>query len=270
MNKITIVAKNKQTYFIRRLEEEFGKENLILVDPWSDRWEELNSGPILCRTFGVYRCDRDLELLGIHAKNAQLVNPLQAIRLFRSKVDQYSYYDQIDVPLLPWLNLNSTSVEQLHSFHKKVDSKLYLIKPDRGQGGRGIKVFDFQEILHWWEYSDDLDYVLQPYVDTKEIRYFFIGEHFSVTLERLKIHGQAAANFRAEGEAKVISEHQEVLQIIERIKLMVPIHYGAVDILLLPSGPVVLEVNAVPGIEQLEQITRLNIMQILIKSLEFK
>ncbi len=61
MNKLVVVTKNKETYFVRRLIEEVGNR-AVFFNPWQD-FILPESEKYLVRTTGVYRSDLDLHFL---------------------------------------------------------------------------------------------------------------------------------------------------------------------------------------------------------------
>jgi hypothetical protein len=91
MNKFTVLAKNKQTYFVKRLTEELGQEAFDLFDPWSDSKDYSLAPLTLIRTTGVYGDDKDLDFLKGHASSSKMVNSLKALEIFRSKRTQYFF-----------------------------------------------------------------------------------------------------------------------------------------------------------------------------------
>jgi glutathione synthase/RimK-type ligase-like ATP-grasp enzyme len=267
MNKILVMAKNKNTYFIKRLIETVGEEHVVLFDPWSELSPvDTDIQKILVRTTGVYSSNADLSYLKTQTITKNIINPLESLETFRSKLSQYKYFKQKNIPHFPWLNLQESELMELESFLKQYPAQRYLIKPHRGQGGWGIETFTSQEILTWFKTrkssKGDLEYLLQIYYeDVIEVRFFFIGEDYSITLQREKIPGQAQANFGQGGEAYRVEDHPDFWRLVEKIRAELSLFYGAIDALLINGSPVILEVNATPGIEQLEQVSGQDVMQ---------
>lgn len=267
MNKILVLAKNKNTYFVRRLIETVGAQTVVLFDPWSEIAPEITSiERILVRTTGVYSSAADINYLKSEVFGKCIINSLAALETFRSKLSQYEYFEQHNLPHFPWLNLQESDLSGLESFLRKHPADRYLIKPHRGQGGWGIETFTFQEILSWFKErksnQGDLEYLLQIYYETAvEVRFFFIGEDYSVTLQRLKTPGLAQANFTQGGEARIVADHDDFWPLVKRIRSKLSLTYGAIDALLIDGRPVILEVNATPGIEQLEQVSGQDVMK---------
>jgi glutathione synthase/RimK-type ligase-like ATP-grasp enzyme len=163
----------------------------------------------------------------------------------------------------------STELNTLKSFLEKFPAEQFLIKPHRGQGGWGIRTFAADELMAWYQGSEDLEYILQPYMQGyNELRYFFIGDEWSFTLERLKSDESVGANFRLQGKAMSVPAREELSAIIRQVRSEFALHYGAMDILIIDGECKVLEINAVPGIEQLEEVSAVNVIKVLLNSLK--
>ena len=138
-----------------------------------------------------------------------------------------------------------------------------LVKPNRGQGGWGVEVLNAQSLTQWWKKGDH-DYVAQPYRDDlREGRLFFIGPDFRRTLERERGPGSVAANFKQEGLARPLTLTESYRDHLESLIHHSDALYGAIDFLFDDSRLYTLELNVVPGIEQLEMTTKENIAKVL-------
>lgn len=273
MNKLLVLAKNKETYFIRRLKEERGNE-IILFNPWADEeTPEINLPQrILVRTTSVYGGEADLDFLRKQPSDKKITNSLLALETFRNKKKQYEFFQKSGIPCLPWLDLKLAKKSDVENFIRTHHSRLYLIKPHRGQAGWGIGTFTAEDLLIWFqerhENQGDLEYLLQAYQEeAQEVRFFFTGDNWSATLERLRDNHKVTANFSQGGEARQITSTDEFFQILGKIRNSVPLYYGAMDAFIIQGSPVILEVNTCPGIEQLEEVTGENIINRLLKGL---
>ena len=263
MNKICVFAKNKNTYFINRLIEEVG-QSVLLFDPWTaldlpvaDRY--------LARTTGVYKSDLDLLILGSLPEN-QVVNSVSVLKRFRSKSSQWTWFDEQDLPCLPWLGLKGIDPITAEKF-----SVLYpemIVKPNFGQGGWGLEVLTRDTLLGWMKKKkkqQDEDYLIQPLIkDATEYRYFFIKDEEAIVLKR-KARSGIAANFKREGEAELVTFPAEFESEVRRLISLSGALYGAIDLFIQHDRLFVLELNTVPGIEQLENISRQNIVRKLLQ-----
>lgn len=261
--KFTLIAKNKETYFIKRLIEEVGHD-LPCFDPWSDV-DFPKADTYLVRTTGVYGSDLDLLILkGVGAK--KVVNSLAGLSIFRTKSHQYKWLDEQNFPVLPWLVLKGADPLTVEKFFRLYPEA--VVKPLCGQGGWGVEGVNWENFRQWKKKKGtDEDYLIQPFVkDSPELRYFFIKGKASVVLERKSKSG-IAANFQKGGNAQLsklpAGTESMVYDLVEKSGL----HYGAIDIIYQHGRPQILEVNSVPGFEQVEQISGLNLVRELLDSL---
>lgn len=262
MNKVCVFAKNKNTYFIRRLIEELG-DGVALFDPWSD----LDLPPAeryLVRTTGIYHSELDLLILGSLPAD-KVLNPVSVLKRFRCKASQWQWFEEHDLPCLPWIPLKGVDSITAEKF-----SVLYpemIVKPNFGQGGWGVEVLTRDSLLGWLKKkkkNNDEDYLLQPLIkNAVEYRYFFIKNNFSVVLKRKSKSG-VAANFQREGEAELTELPAFAQADINRLIELSGAAYGAIDLFIQDERLIILELNAVPGIEQLENISRQNILRKLL------
>lgn len=262
MNKFCVFAKNKETYFIKRLIEEVG--DVKLFDPWSDI-ELPVAETTIARTTGVYRSDLDLLMLKSLPPDS-VINSYGVLERFRLKNNQYMWFEENDLPVLPWIPVKGTGLLTIEKFFRLYPE--LVVKPLAGQGGWGIEALKWETFKSWKKRKAlDEDYLLQPFVrDAVEYRYFFIRGQEPIVLER-KAKSGIAANFRKEGEAKLTtfpSKHQATIDnIISRSKA----HYGALDLLVKDGELSILELNSAPGIEQVEKISGRNIIGAFLNSL---
>jgi glutathione synthase/RimK-type ligase-like ATP-grasp enzyme len=267
MNKLFVLAKNKETYFIQRLTTEVG-EGIEIVNP-----SLKSSGPfigkILVRTTGVHG-DEDLVWLREHESEVSSINKLTALVRFRQKNTQYVFFEQHAIPCLPWLEVASNSRQNIEEFINESNHLEFLVKPLRGQGGWGIRTFEKLGFADWWSecvFKNDFSYLIQPYIKgARELRLFFIGSDFQICLERTPTQG-VAANFLQEGQAGLVDLPSNFKDLMNRLIVLSEADYGAIDFLITGDSAAVLELNVVPGIEQLERITRVNIIQEIINRL---
>lgn len=254
MNKLTIISKTPQTYFIKRLVEEATFTKVSLFNPWENsEYRRDKDEVVLVRSTSIHASAKDLEL--IEQQQLQTIPSLFALKTLRTKPLQFSYFKQLAIPHLPWLDLESCQPQEIIRFAQQ---RKLLIKPKRGQGGWGIQVFEnTSQLLTWWEQARDREFMLQHYLqDHQEFRVFFIGEQ-SFCLKRIK--KGITANFKQEGEAEQVCLIPPLQAIVDKIRKDLALAYGAADFLVAQDQYYLLEMNLVPGIEQLEAVTGENI-----------
>lgn len=257
MKELCIIAKNKETYFIKRLTEEV--RELTLFDPWSD-FILPEASLYLVRTTGVYKSDLDLLMLkGLDP----VVNSYKSLVTFRSKKTQYLWLEENNFSCLPFVSLKDTDPlvpEKFTVLYPEV-----VVKPDVGQGGWGIEVLK-RDTLKSWMKKHDQNYLLQPYIKgARELRYFFLKGHDPIVLER-KAKSGMSANFKQGGEAKLSKIPDEFGPELQRLVDLSGAHYGAIDLFIHDGRLLILELNTVPGIEQLEVVSGLNVAKNLVRS----
>jgi glutathione synthase/RimK-type ligase-like ATP-grasp enzyme len=259
MNKLCVFSTNVKTYFMTRLINEVG-QGLVIFNPQIES-ELPDAQAVLVRTSGVLRNDLDLAVLE-KSHQTKIYNPLFSLKIFRGKASQYEFFEKNNFPHLPWKRMNGL-------FEIPVWGSKYLVKPDRGQGGWGIRVFDRKELLTWWskqKVSGDLDYLLQPFMtDVQEFRVFFCGLG-RIILKR-KNSDRIPANFQSGGEAELSSLPSGFSSEIERLIKCSGAVYGAIDLFIKADQMFILELNTVPGIEQLEMVSGTNIIRSLLGEL---
>lgn len=262
MNKICIVAKNKSTYFIRRLIEEVGQD-IVLFDPWSDLiFPEAQK--YLVRSTGIYGNDLDL-MFCKSVESEKVFNPLPVLERFRSKSTQYYWFEDKDIPCLPWIHVKGSDLITIEKFFRLYPE--LIVKPLRGQGGWGVEALTWESFKLWKKKKGaDEDYLLQPFIkNATEYRYFFLKDHAPVVLERKSKSG-IAANFQKQGEAKLTQLPLEFQEMVDDLIKKSGAFYGAIDMIVQDGRAYILELNAVPGIEQLEQVSGRNIAREILSS----
>ncbi len=259
MNEIAVIAKNKSTYFIKRLTQEVG--DVPVFDPWTES-NVPEAHFYLVRTTGVYRDDGDLTFL--EQLKRPVFNSALAMKLFRLKSEGNHFLTKKGFcsPVTLRLEDSKSSLDFVKHFGK------VIVKPERGQGGWGIKILNPETFSEWWveqEKKKDLDYILQEFLgDWEEYRVFFMGQVKQVTLKRTS--PGAAANFAVGGKA-VLAELPSMVPIHEIIEASQCV-YGSIDIMCRKKQYSILEVNVSPGIEQLEMVSGQNIIKPLVSYLK--
>lgn len=267
MNKFCVIAKNKETYFIKRLIEEVGKNSVEFFDPWSD-FLLPEAEFYLARTSGVYHSDLDLMIMGSIVKKS-LINPLDALKRFRSKNSQYQWMEEEGYSCLPWLSLKDANILDVEKFFRLYP--FMVVKPLVGQGGWGIEVLTWPDFKSWWKKKSgakDQDYLIQPLIkEGREFRYFFVKGQRPIVLERKSKTG-IAANFKKQGDAQVSFLEPVFQQELEKMSEASGASYGAIDLIIKDGVMNILELNVVPGIEQVEKVSGENIMKIILLDLK--
>lgn len=263
MNNICVFAKNKSTYFVRRIMEE-APDRVALFNPWADVNLPV-ADTYLVRTTGVYHSDLDLLILSSLPAD-KIVNTLPVLKRFRGKCSQYQWMESCDIPVPPWVYLNGLDQVSIEKFFRLYPKG--VVKPNFGQGGWGIEAMSWERYRSWArKRAQDQDYLLQQFISSAvEYRIFFIRGLCEIVLKRHSPQS-LAANFRAGGAAQTASLPSPLRPVVDEVIHKSQAHYGAIDVLEHDGSSFVLEVNAVPGIEQLESISGQNVIKLILQSL---
>lgn len=261
MNKICVIAKNFNTTFIQRLTSTLGDNCYEFFNPWEDS-KIPKADVYLVRTTSVYGDDRDLDLISTLPPE-KVINPLGMLRLCRSKLTQYQKFSEVSPR---FLDLKTSSLQEAKDFfHETLKSK-GVIKPHRGQGGWGVQILSGGEFESWWESSLDKEFLLQEFIEGEEVRVFFIKDEFFA----LKRSGEKGiANHALGGKAQPFSLDEGLKTSLKKMLRETNAHYGAFD-LILKDKYYLLELNSVPGIEQIEEVLKIDLISLLISSLPSK
>lgn len=141
----------------------------------------------------------------------------------------------------------------------------WVLKMNRGQRGVGVHFLKTEnELFSWletlWRMGDQ-DFFVQPRVPQgPEYRITILGQKVWAVLERSAVP-EARANFAQGGEAHELSFNQwspELKRLIDQITARPVADVLSLDVLLSAEGPVISDINTVPGFEQLETVTGRN------------
>lgn len=139
----------------------------------------------------------------------------------------------------------------------------WVLKVNRGLRGIGVHfIADTRELFAWLETFyrlGDQDFLVQPRLAPgPEFRLTLLGTEVWALLERTGSAGPA--NFAQGGSARELaSPPAELRALVERLSALRLADLACLDILVGPQGPLVSDVNLVPGFEQLEAVTGRNL-----------
>jgi ribosomal protein S6--L-glutamate ligase len=150
-----------------------------------------------------------------------------------------------------------------------------IIKVPAGTHGKGVMIADSYESA-----SSMLDalsllnqqFILQEFINTNgtDIRAIVIGDKVVAAMQRKATKGEARANIHAGGCGEKILLDNQTKKIAIDTAQAIGAEICAVDILPGPKGPLVLEINASPGIQGITKTTKINIAEKIAKFLHEK
>jgi len=253
MNKLIILAKNPNTYFIKRLRQEWDGD-LIVTHEFSATFDNV----ILVRNPGIYRDDSDLAFL--NKSYSKVINTVPMLWLTRSKWDQYNKLIIPGLSFPPTLDLRLATEDEIKSFSEGLGARAYCLKPHYGQGGWGVRVCEKGDLFKTVQDLQDREFILQPYVEHSEERrcVFFGSDYYFMK----KIKGGYLGNHAQGAEAERLALDDEFLKRVQPFIREHQLFYGAFDYLVTDKGEYhLLELNLVPGTEQLESVHGTKVME---------
>ncbi len=101
----------------------------------------------------------------------------------------------------------------------------------------------------------------------QDIRAFVIGDRVVATMERTGASGEFRANIHRGGSAQAIQLSDAEQKIAVQAAKAIGLDVAGVDLIRSQQGIMVLEVNASPGLEMIEQVTKVDIAGMMIEYL---
>lgn len=141
-----------------------------------------------------------------------------------------------------------------------------VIKTPSGSCGRGVFLAENIEtllpIVDYLTINQKIPLLLEEFVKEaagKDLRIFVAGEKIIAAMEREAKAGEVRSNIHAGGVGHSVELTEEEKNIALRAAKAVGLEIAGVDIIRSAHGPLVLEVNARPGFEGLEEATGIDV-----------
>lgn len=283
MNKkqIIVASESQLLYTTKRLLNEAAK--LKMQTHWFNPYQGLLSiqekhsttkgSPVLFhRISGTRYDDFDLTIAQhFEDQGFKVTNPLHALNEFRSKDRQMLFFKRHQLSSVPTIlyrgELNENYWEQIMKLSR---SKKYVLKMVRGNQGTGVNLISghqsLKSLLETFHALKDQKFLIQPFIEhKKEWRIFILKGEILGTIERRL----GAEDFRGNSKRSKGSFIKKIPSALSDEALMAyqlsGLDYCGIDIMSTKDGPVFLEINAVPGFEQMEELSGKNIARELIQ-----
>lgn len=179
------------------------------------------------------------------------------------KSRQALWLAQRGLPAIPFfmhrgeLEESDLAWEQFRHAHQSPHG--WVLKVNRGMRGVGVHFFDKTRTLFEWLETlhriNDQDFIIQPRLAPgPEFRLTLLGQETWALLERENLDG--VANFAQGGKARELTSiPTDLAMLVRQLTATLWADLVSLDVLMGPSGPVVSDVNLVPGFEQLDHVT---------------
>lgn len=159
---------------------------------------------------------------------------------------------------------------------EKVGGVPVVLKMPHGSLGVGVAIVESKRSLHsaldiFWKSRDHQYMMIQEYIkesDGKDVRVFVVGGKIVASMERSAKEGEFRSNISigGSGTPAVLSAVEEdiALRAAKAMRLQV----AGVDLLRSGQGPLVMEVNANPGVSGITEVTGIDVPAEIIKYTE--
>ena len=145
-----------------------------------------------------------------------------------------------------------------------------LLKLTESTHGHGVLlIHSMQELKRMMQLFEKFQpFILQEFVREAagtDIRAFVVGKRVVASMKRVAQSGDFRSNLHRGGKAKLLAlGEQEQLMVLQATRTL-GIAVAGVDMLMSSKGLLIIEVNASPGLEGIEKISKKNIAQAIIR-----
>ena len=284
--KILILSRKRSLYSTKRLREEGGKlgHQVDVVDPLKIvlRLSEGNPSMLVggralqppravlprigtAGTIYSIAVVRHFELMGV-----PVVNRASAIEQAKNKLACLQILAQKGVPVPD--TLMSRYPRDLDKLMKLVSGPPLILKLLRGTQGTGVifaeskaSVESMLETI--WSLGEDI--MIQRFIAEskgKDIRVLVIDGEVRAAMRRIGPEGEFRSNIHRGGVGEPVKLSKAYERVAVKAASAAGLQLAGVDILESAAGPMVIEVNASPGFEGLEEATKRNIAKMFIEA----
>lgn len=207
------------------------------------------------------------------AKGIVCLNEAQAFLLARDKWQSLQALLQANVPIPTSLLAGNefSASEAVAQLNEEM-----ILKTLTGAQGIGVMLAEKAQsavsILETLRHSS-VPTLLQQFIKEaqgRDIRCFVIGQQVIASMQRIGKAGEFRANFHRGGSAEPVQLSPQEKNMAIQATQALGLDVAGVDLIRTDKGTMVLEVNASPGLELIEQISHIDIASQMIAYLEKK
>lgn len=274
---IIISSLNPDLFTTKRLMSEASKlkHSVSYLNPYQfliPMKPKATTGHYFHRTTGTNYDDFDLIVTKHHEiSGLSVTNPLERLKVFRSKDTQSLFFNEHNIPGIRTLlyrgQLTESVEEELHTLSP--DQK-YILKMSRGNQGIGVNILESHKslvsVLETFQAMRDQRFLIQPYIPhKKEWRALFVRGEIIACIEKNISKEDFRGNAKRSNGKLLKKIPRELEKIAHHAYMHSGLDYAGIDLLETNKGQIlVLEVNAVPGFEQAEELSGHNIARELL------
>ncbi len=198
------------------------------------------------------------------------VNPAAAIALARDKLASLQLLAAAGIPVVP--TVVPAGPDDVPRLVEELGGPPVVLKIASGAQGRGVVLAESlaaaRSILEGFAACGHR-VLLQPRLPVDgDVRLLVVGERTVAAMRRVVPPGDFRANLHRGGTAEAFHPDPELATLAARAAGLLGLRLAGVDVLLGPDGPLVLEVNASPGLEGIEAASGVNVAGAVVRWLE--
>jgi ribosomal protein S6--L-glutamate ligase len=210
---------------------------------------------------------RQFEMMGVYS-----INQSDAITKARDKFRSLQLLSKkgIGLPITGF----ARSPNDAHEIVQMVGGPPLIIKLLEGTQGIGVVLAETKntaESVIEAFLGHKANILIQEYIQEAkgaDLRCFVVGKKVVAAIRRQAVAGEFRANIHRGGKAEVVTLSEEEHRTALRVAQLVGLNVAGIDIIRSKRGPLVLEINASPGLEGVEKATGLDIAQMIIECIE--
>ncbi len=194
------------------------------------------------------------------------VNSARSAALANDKLETFRFFSAFGYRLPATIDAETVDAASELAAESAFPSPPWILKPRFGSRGEGVRLMSgAAELDAFLAAKDSGEFILQEYIaecEGTDIRVFFAAGRVIASAVRRAPAGSVVSNACSGGAMQKAPSHDPLVQEAERLALemgnLAGLYYGAADFLPSMNGngtaePVLCELNAAPGFEELEK-----------------
>ena len=201
-----------------------------------------------------------------------VLNDARAIARAHDKFSSLQVLAQVGVSVPPTVLLKHPL--SVPSALKEIGGPPAVFKPLEGAQGMGIFLVDTEPdadslVGLGWEW--DQPCILQKYypeANGEDLRFIVIGGEVVAAMKRIAKKGEWRANFHRGGKGVRYNPSLKGKRLARKAANAIGLNFCGVDMLSTDDGPVIVEVNASPGLELISRVSKVDVADVLTRYIE--
>lgn len=210
---------------------------------------------------------KHFELMGV-----PVLNSYNGIMRAKSKLQTLQILSHYGIPVVKTAVINNPrylkyAVDYIGQFPM-------IMKTSYGSFGDGVAIVESQRAVKstYGILAESLDstnaILIQEYIAeaaNKDIRIFIVGEKMVASMERVAAMEDFRSNVGQGGKGGLYQPSWAEVHLAIKATKAIGLEVAGVDIIQTKHGPAIMEVNANPGFQELEEVSKVNVAEAIIK-----